>query len=1521
MASYRNSFANYFSDKTGNHSPVGSILPVFADLNLATQEPEYTYPQHLYCDGKSLKIRDYPELYSIIKNTYGGSSSQTITQPANPGGLRRSYIINNKLFFQFYYDSTNNKANVKRPYPFGAVFRFQIITNPWGAFPSAGIFDQSTFYQLIQPTEDVSSQTAINEFAYEVVLPDSVDLSTVTSSDYTNNFVSGDAHPALVVQKGYTLQDYPYNIGTFNLPDYRQRKIVGFGNVNGAGTSTPENAVNNFVGQTGGQWYIAKNTLIDSGEFFVIGDVRTTGYNTIVSDIAAYITGTVKYQIGPMDDYTFPFPPTHSHRMLSSEVDETKLAELGPTEVDKFAVNYINSRANVNIFEPNGSAGGALGHSHGLIGVPLQNTLTATYGNSNGIGDTAGTTGGQQYQYLVSESASVNVTSVTYDANTNLITVNTDGNHNLSVNDIVTVDNASPSEYSGNFTIVATGFGLGTFSVEPRTGEVPQSSPASGSSIIVKLANGYFVDTEVVVPPRAYVVDTNTLVGGKQVQFDIPGNSFTIKEETFTTPQAALVTVPDASGGTVTGCIIQLNAPGGGGADSDTDGQNGGYAEVGITVDGTFYTIRAEGGSGGTAGNSGAQQVLQTRDWLAVGAGQISAGAAGVWSTFMLNNAIYPVVPTGGSDPNVGNWVEGGVGIEVDATLAAAGFNVEFHADGSSEMDLYNPDGTWKQGNATPPNTTGPGVPYTSSATLVVPANTLVVGWNQLRFRIRNDSAANNSWDNNPGGIAFVGTSGGSTIFTSRGNCTGGITTTTVPGTGGGAGGAGGTLTIPQALLDDARFNISQIVGDNGDDGGYTGNGTNDAIGGGVGGVVPAGAQSTGGTGTAQQKSSTITQPQTVYTSNGSWSVPAATAGEVSRTINIEISGGGGGAGNANANSGCVGQWPGWPQAMSGKTGALGGYGGRGARLIGTANFNSGTISWEIGQGGLVGFNRRSGTSGAGTTGNDPATGQPWGPPWPGGVGTGSESGGTPGVLGATGTLSGAGGPGAWGNGATAGSGGGVTGIYFDGTLIAGAGGGGGGGGSGGGNNGGGTVDGCYPGGDAQGPNQSLIAESGPIDFAGGGSGSGGGCSAGGGAGGGAACGIFNVTPGGVGGQAGVGHNGNGGGTGGTEGISAYRTTFWSGGVTADSNGSLPTEPGYVKIQYSTLNNYFDNVGGGGGQGGQFNITFSGGIVTPVTVTLQGAGIGGGLGDNGGNGRVFVRYFGQEEGTTVPGGTTNPTGKYYECDSLGNPIGVPLGGDVWQSSTDPNIKQRGFGTGTGSEVGFLGGSNIPFNTQNKIQQYIEFKGLATDASGKRQLEVGQFDLSGANKMRFTVIRGSGQNGGENPDQALNVFYKKGTSNNVTLFSQILLAANSDPTWQTVDIDLPEGDAIRALNVTLILEQDRGPIYQTAPAADDNYGLGAITFFYDSAMVNTFISTGGATLQGNIDEGNQPINSDDGINQVRREITAVGAALTVTDGEFTMSSSTPITTLATVSAENNIPLITKYHRVKYLIKAL
>ena len=144
-------------------------------------------------------------------------------------------------------------------------------------------------------------------------------------------------------------------------------------------------------------------------------------------------------------------------------------------------------------------------------------------------------------------------------------------------------------DYSGNFTVSADTFSIANFNVLPRTGEIPASTPATGN-ISVKLANGYFVDTELQLPPRAYVIDNNTLVGGKQVVYEIPGNAITIKEETFITPQAAVVTAPAASEGDVTGTFIQVQAPGGGGADSDTDGANAGYCEIGLTVDTVSYT-------------------------------------------------------------------------------------------------------------------------------------------------------------------------------------------------------------------------------------------------------------------------------------------------------------------------------------------------------------------------------------------------------------------------------------------------------------------------------------------------------------------------------------------------------------------------------------------------------------------------------------------------------------------------------------------------------------------------------------------------------------------------------------------------------------------------------------------------------------------------------------------------------------------------------------------------------------------
>ena len=297
---------------------------------------------------------------------------------------------------------------------------------------------------------------------------------------------------------------------------------------------------------------------------------------------------------------------------------------------------------------------------------------------------------------------------------------------------------------------------LTNFKVLPRDGETPGQATAGGTSINVKLANGYFAETEIIEPPRIYVVDINTAVGGKEQTFTIPGNTTTIQEDTFTGTAGTTVLKPNPSQGTIAGCYITLKGPGGGGADSDNDATNGGYAEVGITVDGNFYTIKVTGGTGGASGASG------------------------------------------------------------------------------------------------------------------------------------------------------------------------------------GAGGVGGTIEVPQVLLDDSRFNIGWVDGQDGQDGGMQGLGGNDVLGGGMYGspVLPQGANTTGGVGTAQTKNISVSNPTVTYTDNGSWAVPEQVTNETSRTIAIEMSGGGGGSGNGNANSNCTGFWPlwngtsGWPKTIDGREGGLGGLGG-----------------------------------------------------------------------------------------------------------------------------------------------------------------------------------------------------------------------------------------------------------------------------------------------------------------------------------------------------------------------------------------------------------------------------------------------------------------------------------------------------------------------------------------------------------------------------------------------------------------
>ena len=628
----------------------------------------------------------------------------------------------------------------------------------------------------------------------------------------------------------------------FNVPDYKARKLVGAGGgVSGGGSPVSGNVIST-VGQTGGRWFFSKT---QQEALFDIGNIVITGYPNVQEFVGGNLTGEVTLQIGPLQEKLLTSVPEHDHAVMTSTAPQAGAFEGTGQIVDSHLASYKDSQGQVSFFLPTG--GTPLFHSHGVVDYIITDPSLSTFGNIGGIGETVDVT--FTATNIIGEAGGTRFNITSHDLNTGYkIRVKSNAQTTQCVFNVdgTSVAFAQNTEWYV-IKIDDDNFYLATSKYKAKTGQVlfASTNGSAGQDIVIELAykiagNLPADQVTVIQQPNDTVYDINDTytIGGKTVQ--LPGGTST-STVTITESNVAgsyTVPAPTVEQSPIAGVSGFLGGAGGGGATSDVDGTNGGDTYYEFNYNGSQIQIVSEGGAGGDS----YVQLLQTRDWVAVDASNISSGAAAVWSSFLLQYGIYRVAPTGGSDPYVGQWIEAGVGIEVDASLAAAGFNVEFHCDGSSEMDLYNPDGTWKQGNATPPNTTGPGVPYTSSATLVVPANTLVVGWNQLKCRVKNDFASNSddSWANNPGGIGFVATRNdtGATMFTSRTACTGGVTTTTLPG--GGTGGAGGqcrivsggagatnVTTTGQYTVNGLPINISVFYGGNdGTDGSPTLGGT-----------------------------------------------------------------------------------------------------------------------------------------------------------------------------------------------------------------------------------------------------------------------------------------------------------------------------------------------------------------------------------------------------------------------------------------------------------------------------------------------------------------------------------------------------------------------------------------------------------------------------------------------------------------------------------------------------------------------
>ncbi len=1187
--------------------------------------------------------------------------------------------------------------------------------------------------------------------------------------------------------------------------------------------------------------------LMESSGTFNIAN-GTTGYAAYDASYAVwknrYIDIPVNYRSAAAQPVTFEMQQTSASAVTGSnpvgEYDSTSGENLSGT---------LNDPAG-SIFQPNAY------DAFGVAKIGL--TSNAGEGEWDGC-----------YNYKVTEPGAIPFTSAS--ANGSVLTVIFPGVHEFAIGQNVAISGAA-DQLNGNYEIIADGFSASVF--KALTTKVGSSSIGTAS-----ISTGYFQEFPVTPTPRVWIVDNTTVIGGKEIIVVQPGEGEERYNETYDSGTANVAA--SASGENVLSYVVQMQGGGGGGGGSTGNGDSGNPTELTLNVDGVPYTIIASGGGGGTSGNgggaggqggtysipaqlfadprfsfdisvsgdnglnggidNGAQPaggnslpftskgyggnggfstyttidswtntwtadgeipLIQTRDWFPVGVNDISAGAAAVWCPWLLQNGIYKIVPTGGSDPYVDQWIEAGVGFEVVGSTLTQGVQVTFASDGLSEMIWRAPDGSTLGSASNSSGNPGDGSCWTPNEVFTV--TNLAVGWHQITFRVRNVAAANgdNSWANNPCSIGFRGVrlDTGQDIFTSRNNCTGGTTTFTVPGSGGNTG----------------SYNVNNTPGFN------------------------------------------------------------ASEGSQITSVNFDISGGSGGNGPPNGIFNCVGY--------------IGGTASAGRRVTGSINGNPGTLSWEIGLQGAEGLNQQEGSI------DEPSV--------PGGIGTSNG---------------GASGQGAWGNGGSGGGGGGSTSLSgAAGIIYAGAGGGGGGGGTGGGDNNGsapgGVQDLCWIGGAGL-PNPNGLAIVNPIGFTSGGDGGSKGCTAGGGGGGGGGCGPSGGGNGGAGGEAGANHSNTGSGNGGEAGRSAVNSSF----VTSASESAGSTGDGYVSltVNFQAQGNNPSGGGGGAGAGLQFSIQRESpedDIKTAFAVNVGSGGNGGaGGGSNGEGGRVTLACYGQLPGDDNVVGISEPAGRYWDVPDFpepgylisGNPNTGPLGA-IWHSAS-PAV-----------EVVGSTGSNFPL--ANNISNNLSNRNIRFEGAGNRFLQIGPFNLTNVDQLTMGIIKGNNSNGGDSPEEDLVVYWKTGLDATSETALQAIAQSGSISAsgWVNYSIPLDENSDARANGIYLVIRQTRPDNSGDNPDDEnDNWGIALFGVRYATYTDRVFVPTLDATLPGN--EGD--CGPEDGINVIKRVVSAEDSNIRFTDGTINLSASTPVSVTGTAQVQETLSLVTKYHRSKYLIKAL
>lgn len=372
---YRNRRRNFYSDKGLDSLPIGSIINTFkvkpasksydsqfnssgTPINNTSKyfdvsgnafpenNPEYQYDGYLYCDGSEYNIVDYPLLFSVIGNDYGGTPGLAIT------------VLNGGSNYSTLTTVTFSNA------PTGGITATGSINLTGGVITGINVSNPGLGYTS-PPTITLNNTGNGGGASFKVRINSRGSISAVT--------------------KNTILELWPDELlGTFRVPDLKAKKIVGRGPVYGAGTPTIANS-ELIVGKNsiGGRWYLNKDSQKSQ---FNIGSVKTIGYENVTDTISASIIGSQTISV-KLDEKRLAGAPSHSHYLLHSDAPN-EFGGVSKGAYDTYVSGYRNSSGRINPFSPSG--GIPLTHSHSLLRKANTNTQFATYDLYNYTGGDIG---------------------------------------------------------------------------------------------------------------------------------------------------------------------------------------------------------------------------------------------------------------------------------------------------------------------------------------------------------------------------------------------------------------------------------------------------------------------------------------------------------------------------------------------------------------------------------------------------------------------------------------------------------------------------------------------------------------------------------------------------------------------------------------------------------------------------------------------------------------------------------------------------------------------------------------------------------------------------------------------------------------------------------------------------------------------------------------------------------------------------------------------------------------------------